>query len=139
MRSLSASMKPGAWFVLTIPNGWNISELVLRPSYWMKPTRAGKVVVRAVKMVLGARDPTTANEETPHVNFFTIGWMMRLFSENAMELRKFYPFYLGWTLWETLFSERKLPENWPQNDFQRSMSANPRWCAEWGFLARKAV
>jgi 2-polyprenyl-3-methyl-5-hydroxy-6-metoxy-1,4-benzoquinol methylase len=139
LRRLAASMKPGAWFVLTVPNGWNISELTLRPSYKMKPTRLGKIIVRTVKQVLGTKDPTTANEETPHVNFFTIGWLMRLFSENAMEVRKFYPFFLGWTLWETLFSERKVPASWPENDFRRSMHAHPRWCAEWGFLARKAV
>ena len=137
LRRLVSTMKGGSWFVLTVPNGWNVSELALRPSYWIKPTATGKRIVSLVKRLLRTRDTTTANEETPHVNFFTLNQLEHLFAENGMKAKRMYAFFSWWTLWETLFSERKVPAIWPEQNFRRSMDMHPRRCAEWAFLLRK--
>jgi hypothetical protein len=111
--------------------------LALRLSYRIKPTPVGRRLVGLIKNVLGTRDVTTANEDTPHINFFTLNRLWRMFAERGMEARRFYSFFFWWTLWETLFSERKVPAVWPENDFRRSLRMHPRWRAEWGILFQK--
>ena len=90
-----------------------------------------------VQRVLARLGISTANEETPHVNFFTLNQLEHLFAENGMKAKRMYAFFSWWTLWETLFSERKVPAIWPEQNFRRSMDMHPRRCAEWAFLLRK--
>jgi 2-polyprenyl-3-methyl-5-hydroxy-6-metoxy-1,4-benzoquinol methylase len=137
MKKISTAMKPGARFLLTVPNGWGNSELMLRPSYFIKPSPVGKKIVKLIKRILRTKDVTTANEETPHVNFFSLGRLKRLFAENGLQFESFYGFFHYWTLWETFFSERKVPADWPKNDFLRSFQLGPGRCAEWAFLLKK--
>lgn len=136
---IHAAMKPGAKLILTVPNGWGLAELLCRPSYALKETKAGARMVRAIKKMLGTKDVTTANEHTPHVNFFTLGALDRLFSELRFRLLAFHRCFVTWIFWETLFSERGLPDARAEKDFVRSQKASPALCGFWAFVLQKEI
>lgn len=137
MALLGRGMRPGARLILTIPNGWGQAELMCRPAYLLKRSRIGGAIVNAVKRLLATRDLTTANEQTPHVHFFTLGALARLFAQSGFETKLFYRYFVTWLTWETFFSERGLPEEWARRDFERSQNTAPSLCALWAFLLEK--
>jgi 2-polyprenyl-3-methyl-5-hydroxy-6-metoxy-1,4-benzoquinol methylase len=134
---IHAAMKPGAMLILTVPNGWGLAELLCRPSYFLKRSRAGARFVTAIKKMLGTRDVTTANEHTPHVNFFTLGTLESLFKDMRFRVLSFHRCFVTWIFWETLFSERGLPDAWAEKDFARSQRTPPAFCGFWAFVLQK--
>jgi len=137
MKRISDGMKPGAKLIVTVPNGRCAAELMCRPSYVLKQSKLGGGLVRGVKRMLGTKDLTTANEQTPHVNFFTLNALDKLFAAVALEPRIFHRYFVTWLIWETFFSERKLPASWPEKDFERSQRTKPSLCSLWAFLLEK--
>lgn len=132
---IGSGMKPGAKFLLTVPNGWSLTEILCRPSYKIKPHPWGRKAVALIKKILKTHDPTTANESTPHIHFFTLSRLLRLYAQAGMAVESIYSFFCLWTTWETFFSERKAPDSWPRADFNRSQKL-PAWlCAEWALMA----
>ena len=137
LKAIVGGMRPGAKLILTFPNGWTLAEVLCRPSYFLKRSPTGAKLVRAIKRLLGTKDLTTANEQTPHVNFFTLGALDRLFNELPLEVVSFYRYFVTWLFWETFFSERGLPTSWAEKDFERSQKRDPARCALWAFLLQK--
>ncbi len=135
----SANMRPDATFIVTVPNGWCISELVCRPSYAIKQFRWGGKLVKAIKRILKTKDLTTANEQTPHVNFFTLRRLQREFTEHGFAIDSFAAAFLWWVLRETLFSERAMSEEKAARDFEKSQRASPALCAFWVFAVRRTT
>jgi len=133
-------MKKDATLIITVPNGCGITELLCRPSYALKKWPGGAAVIKAVKRVLKTADPTTVNFSSPHVNFFTLQSLDGLFEDCRVEVASFRRFFFLWPLWETFFSERGYPPDWPERDFLRSQKLPPPLCALWAFaLKRKSV
>jgi 2-polyprenyl-3-methyl-5-hydroxy-6-metoxy-1,4-benzoquinol methylase len=137
LKTVVGGMRPGARLILTFPNGWTLAEVLCRPSYILKRSAAGAKLVHVIKRLLGTKDLTTANESTPHVNFFTLGALDNLFNELSLNVVSFYRYFVTWLFWETFFSERKLPASWAQKDFERSQNTAPARCALWAFLLEK--
>ena len=134
---ICSAMRPGARLVMTVPNGWSRAEIIFRPSYALKRSPAGAVLVKLVKRTLGVRDMTTANEQTPHVHFFTLGRLERLFDSLGMTVTVFHRYFISWLLREAVLSEHGIDESVPRRDFERSQRAAPRRCALWAFLLEK--
>ncbi len=137
MKFLTDNMKPGARLILTFPNGGSLAEWMVRPSYFIKRYAWGRAIVKMVKRVLGGRDLTTANEQTPHVNFFTLPALEGLFREFGFGVILFQRYFLNWLITETFFSERGADESKAIADFERSQQADPSRCALWAFLLEK--
>lgn len=133
------AMRPGAKLILTVPNGWSLAEILCRPSYFLKRSRTGSRIVSMIKKILRTRDLTTADERTPHVNFFTVGSLELLFKDLQFQVLTFHRCFVTWILWETLFSERDLPDAWAEKDFVRSQKTPPAFCGLWGFVLQKEV
>ncbi len=134
---IGRNMRPGSRLILTVPNGWGPTELALRPSYAMKRWPWGARFVGGIKKALATKDLTTANEQTPHIHFFTLGRLNRLFAENGLTLRLFHRFLFLWALIETLFSQRIRSEKPAERDFRLSQHLPPQACALWAFLLEK--
>ena len=134
---IGRNMRPGARLILTVPNGRGITELLLRPSYGMKRWRWGVRLVDGIKKVLATKDLTTANEQTPHINFFSLRRLDRLFEENRLTPVLFHRYFFLWALIETLFSQRIHSERPAERDFHFSQHLSPRGCAVWAFLLEK--
>ena len=134
---ISRNMRPGARLILTVPNGWGLAEFLLRPSYALKRWPWGARFVGGVKKALGAKDLTTANEQTPHVHFFTLGRLGRLLRENAFSPVAFHRFFFTWALLETFLPQKKFPKRLPERDFNLSQHLPPQMCALWAFLLEK--
>ena len=132
-------MQPGAGLVLTVPNGSCWSERLCRPSYRLKTTPFGKPIVKAIKRMLGTRDVTTANELTPHVNFFSTAQLEALFSDCRLSVASSHGSFVWWPVTETFFSEHTLNEEKAAADFTRSQTAPFERCTLWSFLLRKSV
>lgn len=137
LKSLARSMRPETRLILTVPNGWGIAELACRPSYWLKRSAAGVRLVGAVKRLVGARELTTANLGTPHVHFFTLGRLERLFAGCGLRVAVFHSFSFVAALAETILSERRLPEKFAARDFELSQRLPPWLCALWAFLLER--
>ena len=137
LRYIHRNMRPGARLILTVPNGWGITELVLRPSYAMKRWPWGARFVGGVKKALATKDLTTANEQTPHIHFFTQGRLNRLLLENGFSPVTFHRFFFIWALLETLFSQRNISKRIAERDFNLSQHLPPQLCALWAFLLEK--
>lgn len=137
MDYLSANMRKGARLILTFPNGHSLGEWLVRPSYFMKRYAWGRMLVKGIKKILGGRDLTTANEQTPHVNFFTLPVLGRLFQETGFRVAAFHRCFLYWLITETFFSEKGADDARVKQDFDRSQEAPPERCALWGFLLEK--
>lgn len=137
LRTISQNMRAGARLILTVPNGWGIAELLLRPSYAMKRWPWGVRFVGGVKRALATKDLTTANEQTPHIHFFTLGRLNRLLLESGFSLVAFQRFFFIWALLETLFSQRNIPKRIAERDFNLSQHLPPQLCAVWALLLEK--
>ena len=128
---LASNLKPGSLLILTVPNGWSLLEMACRPSYFLKRFDAGVRVVKAIKKILGSKDLTTADAQTPHVQFFRLSRLHRLFAERGLEVGAFYSFFFAWPLWEIFFTERR-SEKWAKRDFVFSKclpaSLHTVWC-----------
>lgn len=136
---IASAMKSDCTLILTVPNGWGITELLCRPSYGLKKWPGGAAVIKAVKRLLKTADLTTANLATPHVHFFTLRRLSRLFEDNNLAVASFRRCFFLWPLWETFFSQRGYPVGWPENDFVRSQSLPPVLCAFWAFALKKSA
>ncbi|HPF99740.1 MAG TPA: methyltransferase domain-containing protein [Kiritimatiellia bacterium] len=137
MANICGAMRPGARLILTVPNGWSRAEVLFRPSYILKRSPTGAGFVKLVKHVLGVRDMTTANEQTPHVHFFTLRQLEHLFNHLGMTVTIFHRYFISWLLREAVLSERGIDEAVPRRDFERSQRAAPHRCALWAFLLEK--
>lgn len=135
--TISRAMKPGARLILTVPNGASRSERLLRPSYFIKRLPVGRHFVKLVKRVLGGRDLTTANEQTPHINFFTLPALSKLFDKCGLRAVTFHSMFLGWILHETFFGTDERSDLRAAPDFARSQRASPERCGFWSFLLVK--
>lgn len=137
LNNIAGRMKPGASFILHVPNGWCICELACRPSYFIKPHPLGQRIVYSIKKLLKTKDSTTANETTPHVNFFTARIIKREFSAAGLNAEAFRKFFFLWTLLETFFSERGISPAFAEKDWRFSQKL-PAWlCSEWVWRFRK--
>ena len=134
---ICTGMRPGSRLVLTVPNGWSSAELLCRPSYALKRAPFGAAIVKLVKRLLRTRDLTTANEQTPHVHFFTLPRMEDMFDRHGLSVAVFHRYFVSWLLRETFFSERGANEDVARRDFERSQRTAPRACALWAFLLEK--
>lgn len=134
---ISDRMKPGSALILTVPNGYCWSECLCRPSYWLKTTPLGKPIVKTIKKLLRTRDVTTANEQTPHVNFFTMPQLEELFTDCGLALESSHASFIWWSVTETFFSEHTLNEEKAARDFDRSQASKFNKCTLWSFLLRK--
>lgn len=129
-------LAPRGLLILTVPNGWSLNELACRPSYALKRTRWGKSIVGGIKRLLGARDLTTANEQTPHVNFFTLRALRRLWTESGFHEEAFAGFYVAWPLVEIFARPDALPESVARRDLERSQRWSPCCSSLWAFALR---
>ena len=130
-RLLAAGLKPGAMLILTVPNGWSLAELACRPSYLLKRSKLGGRLVKVIKRFLGSRDLTTANEQTPHVQFFRLGRLNRFFDSAGLSVESFHALFFAWPLWEIFFTD-KISEKWARRDLDLSQrlpaSVHYYWC-----------
>lgn len=138
MNHITSGLTQEAGLILTVPNGWSAAELLCRPSYLLKRSPRGIRIVRRIKSILSTRDITTADEGTPHVNFFRIRTLEYLFDDLGLTVRKYHRLFSLWPLWETFFSDRRGPSSWPRRDFERSQRSHPSLCALWAFLLKKS-
>jgi len=137
---IAGSMQSNGTLIITVPNGMGVTELLCRPSYALKKWPGGAAVIKVVKRLLKTADLTTANLCSPHVNFFTLRRLVKLFEDHDLIVASFRRCFFLWPLWETFFSQRSYPPDWPENDFIRSQNIPPAICAFWAFaLKRKPV
>lgn len=129
---IARRIKNGTLLVLTIPNGRSLVEIACRPSYMLKKSPRGTRVVKAVKSALGSKDLTTANEQTPHVQFFTWAQLHDLFNQTQMRSAHSRSFFFAWPLWEVFFTTR-VCEACAEWDFQLSQRLPERARAMWCF------
>lgn len=134
---LAGAMKSDCVLIITVPNGWGITELCCRPSYALKKWPLGAALVKVIKRLLKTADLTTANLATPHVHFFTLRHLTGLFAEYHLTVAAFRRFFFLWPLWEVFFSQRSYPAGWPEKDFYRSQKLPPAWCAYWAFALKR--
>lgn len=139
LRYINLNMRPGARLILTVPNGWGLSEFLLRPSHAMKRWPWGARFVSTVKKAMAVKDLTTANEQTPHIHFFTLRGVNGLLLENGFSPVAFHRFFFVWALIEILFSHRNLFKWTAETDFALSQHLPPQLCATWAFLLDKKV
>lgn len=135
--SIARSMKSDCTLIITVPNGWGITELLCRPSYALKKWPGGRALVKVIKRLLKTSDLTTANLATPHVHFFTLRQLRKLFEDYSLAITSFRQFFFLWPLRETFFSQRSYPVNWPENDLALSQKLPPTACAFWAFSLKK--
>lgn len=133
---LAGNMREKAVLILTVPNGWSPLEMVCRPSYKMKTTGRGMRLVKRIKQLLNTQDLTTADAQTPHVNFFRLSALLKTFQTHGLKPVMFYSFFFIWPLWETLFSHR-VSENMARRDFVFSLRLPPALRTLWCFLLIK--
>ena len=137
---IAGSMKSKGTLIITVPNGWGLTELLCRPSYALKKWPGGAEAIKIIKRLLKTADLTTANLSTPHVHFFTLQRLLKLFEVHNLMIVSFRRCFFLWPLWETFFSQRSYSPDWPENDFVRSQKLPPFLCAFWAFsLQKKAV
>lgn len=134
---IARSMKSDCTLIITVPNGWCISELLCRPSYALKKWPGGAALVKIIKRLLKTADFSTANFFSPHVHFFTLQHLVKLFEDYDLFIISFKRFFFLWLLWETFFSQRSYPPDWPESDFRRSQKLPPVLCAVWAFSLKK--
>lgn len=132
-----ARMNPKAFLILTVPNGRGICELTLRPAYWLKSRGKGLNMIKAVRRLLGTRELTTANVQTPHLHFFTMRRLDRLSRSNALHLILFHRIFFLWALLESLFSAGWLPPFLARWDYRLSQKMPTSFGAIWMFLLQK--
>jgi 2-polyprenyl-3-methyl-5-hydroxy-6-metoxy-1,4-benzoquinol methylase len=129
---IASNISPGALFILTVPNGWSIVEIACRPSYILKRSKVGAHLVKAIKSILGSKDLTTANEQTPHVQFFTFSRLNCLFRKNGLRICYSHAFFFAWSFWEVFFTQR-CSETWARRDFLLASHLPEKLRAVWCF------
>lgn len=134
---IAGAMRNDGTLILTVPNGWGITEVLCRPSYALKKWPGGAALIKVVKRLLKTADLTTANTATPHVRFFTLNNIAKLFESNNLAIMSFRRYYFLWPVWETFFSQRSCSAEWPERDFVRSQKLPPSLCAFWAFALQK--
>lgn len=139
LADLCRRLKDDSVLILTVPNGLGVSELFFRPAYWLKSRGRGYGLIRLVRRLLGTRELTTANFNTPHLHFFTLARLRRHFRENNIFPERFYRIFLLWTLLESLFSARWLPEAPARLDYSLSRRLPARLSSTWLFRLRKCA
>jgi len=137
LKHIRNGMRDDARLMLTVPNGWGLAEMACRPSYILKRTHMGSKLVEKIKGALASGDLTTANLQTPHVHFFTLGALNRLFEQTGLEVKLFHRFFFSWALRTTLFPKFGLPEESAEKDFLKSQKIPAGVCAFWAFLLEK--
>lgn len=137
LHSITDRMSHGTGLILTVPNGSCWSERMCRPSYWLKTKPFGKAIVKTIKRILRARDVTTANELTPHVNFFSLPQLEQLFHDCGLTVKYSHGSFVLWPITETFFSERELNEKRALADYLVSQSSDLHKCVLWSFLLKK--
>ena len=130
-------LRPGSWMILTIPNGRGICELLLRPGYYLKSRGKGLEMIKAIRRILGTRELTTANVQTPHLQFFTWKRINKLFERNPVRLVSFQGMFFLWVLLESLFSAGRLPGSMARWDYLLSRKLPLVFSANWLFLLQK--
>jgi 2-polyprenyl-3-methyl-5-hydroxy-6-metoxy-1,4-benzoquinol methylase len=138
MQLISSSMEHSSGLILTVPNGHGWTERLCRPSYRIKHTVIGKPIVALIKTFLGASDVTTANKSTPHVHFFNLDTLHDLFTRQALCAIAAHGAFRYWTVYETFFSDHKLPDATACNDYAKSQAAPLQNTACWAFLLNRA-
>ena len=138
LADIASRLQPGGAFILTVPNGRYLTEILCRPSYRLKQTAWGRRLVQSVKSAAANKDLTTDNQEDPHVNFFTLPQLEHLFAEHGLQVVTFHRLFLRWVVWETFFGPAAKSDAYAARDFERSQSAPPARCACWSFLLRRA-
>lgn len=137
MHMIASRTRANAKFIITVPNGWSLPEIALRPSYTLKRKKRGAAFINRIKKVLGARDLTTANLQTPHVNFFTLNRLRKAFKCWNLEPIYFSAYFGIWPLVETLFSERVGLKKIARIDFNASKCCPANLSALWTFMLQK--
>lgn len=127
---IASNLKPGALLILTVPNGWSIVEVACRPSYILKRSKLGANIVKLIKRMLGSKDLTTANEQTPHVHFFRLSKLLGLFRTNGLCIRYFHAFFFAWPFWEIFFTKWN-SETWARRDFVLASYLPEKFRAVW--------
>lgn len=133
---IASTMKRGACLILTVPNGWSPVEIACRPSYFLKRSESGTRVVKAIKSTLQSKDLTTANEQTPHVQFFTLNKLQALFGQTGMRVAHAQGFFFIWPVWE-IFLARYSSEKVAASDFRFSQQLPMQTRAMWCFALEK--
>ena len=127
---VASNLKPGALLILTVPNGWSIVEVACRPSYILKRSKIGANCVKFIKRMLGSKDLTTANEQTPHVQFFRLSRLHVLFRKNGLRIRYSHAFFFAWSFWEVFFTKWN-SETWARRDFILASHLPEKFRAVW--------
>lgn len=131
LRYLAKNMAPNARLILTVPNGWSAMELVCRPSYFLKRSPLGSRFVKTIKKWLNTADLTTANEQTPHVNFFRRGALQKAMQACGLNVHEVEGYFCLWPLWEVMRS-RQISETWAARDYALAerlpMATRGFWC-----------
>lgn len=137
MQALCSRMKPDSLLLLTVPNGRGISELFFRPAYRLKSRGRGLTLIARVRRLLGTRELTTANVNTPHLHFFTRKRLTEIFKNNHLLVLRFQRIFFIWTLLESLFSARWLPETLARMDYALARKIHPAFSSTWFYLLGK--
>lgn len=136
LRSITSRMERGTILILTVPNGYSAAELLCRPSYRLKRHEGGERIVAWIKRLLGARDLTTANTQTPHVHFFTRQRLEQLFHDHSLEIVRSHKSFFVWPVYETFFGSRRLAAV-ADADLRLSQKLPHGLCSCWGWVLRK--
>lgn len=136
-KNIVKRMKSDSWMILTVPNGRGICELVLRPGYYLKSHNKCPQMIKAIRRVLGTRELTTANVQTPHLQFFTWKRINKMFDQNPLRVVSFQGLFFLWVLLESLFSSARLPGSLARWDYLISQKLPPIFSANWLFLLQK--
>ena len=129
---LAKGMKQDAVLILTVPNGLSPMEVVCRPSYMLKKTKRGTRIVQGIKRLLHTQDLTTADEQTPHVNFYGLKTLHTAFEANHLVVEQFYSIFFLWSLWECFFS-KLISDKWARRDYLLAQHLPSSWRAMWFF------
>lgn len=129
---LAQNMAPHARLILTVPNGWSAMEMVCRPSYFLKRSPFGSRIVKTIKKWLNTADLTTANEQTPHVNFFRRGALQKGARACGLTVHEVEGYFCLWPLWEVMRSHQ-ISETWAARDYALANHVPLAWRGFWCF------
>ncbi len=133
---IAKGMKGDAVLILTVPNGWSPMEIICRPSYLLKKTKAGTRLVYAIKRMLHTKDLTTENEQTPHINFYGLKTLFKVFAAKNLIVEQFSSIFFIWSLWECFFSNL-ISERWALRDYRLAQHMPCTWRTLWFFALVK--
>jgi hypothetical protein len=137
LRGIVQRMRAGSHLIVTVPNGYGVSELLLRPAYWLKTRGKGAKLIKAVRRLLRTEELTTANGNTPHVRFFTIKRLVNLFNIQGLQVQTFARFFVFGVFMEWACPFPRIRKLGTKRDFKLSQKLPPALCANWAFLIEK--